>query len=124
MMDKRRTLPKTAEHEKSDPHVLTAGLAAIVPKATTSTPRRRFPIEDVPEGLRKDIAELRVRLKVNPPEEISIKVFLLEELQGILVDSAFDPPAHLLRVLQAIKEDYLAYLPEKEDTTENENGDW
>lgn len=89
----------------------------IVAKATTRTPPRSFPVGDVSEGLRKDIAELRARLEINPPEEIGTKVFMLEELQGVLMGGAFDPPAHLLRALQSIKEDYLAYLPEESKET-------
>ena len=70
-------------------------------------------IDNMQDGLMKEIDVLRAQLQRKALEETNVKIFVLDTLQEMLAGSDFDPPGRLLRVLQSIKEDYQAFMPKE-----------
>ena len=81
------------------------------PIATTPTPMRRFPVDDVKDSLVAELNSIRKRLERKAPEEVNVKVFVLQTLQDMLAESDLDPPSSLILCLERIKADYQAFLP-------------
>lgn len=88
------------------------------PKAGSKTPlkpiatndgQRRFPIDDVKDALSEELALVRARMNQEVPDNISVKVFVIEALEEIMSTRRQVVQSHLVRILKEIKEDYRKF---------------
>lgn len=82
-------------------------------KPLSSSSGRRFPADEVRDALTEELALVRARFNREAPEDIAVKIFVIDALEEIMGTRRQVIQSHLIRILKEIKADYLAFEKEK-----------
>lgn len=82
-------------------------------KELATSDGRRFPVGEVKDALTKELALVRARLNRQAPDDIAVKIFVIDALEEIMGTRRQVIQSHLIRILKEIKADYMAFEKEK-----------
>lgn len=82
-------------------------------KVLAESSGRSFQADEVRAALVEELEIVRARFNREVPDNVAVKLFVIDALQGILSSKNKALQSHLIMILQDIKEDYEAFTLEK-----------
>lgn len=79
-------------------------------KVLATNSERKFPVDEVKKALIRELEIVKVQLHPEEPENVGVKIFVIEALEEMLSNKRRDQ-WHLIRILQEIKQDYMLLEP-------------